>query len=305
MARIFKTVQTEKKENIFSNMSPAMKISLGVSAALHVGVILLGIFGLPYISKPYEIPPQAVAIDIVDISELTQTNKPPNFAQLKPEREEKPPPKVEKKVEAPPKVEVKEPPKIKPIEKPPEPKKETKPPEPKTPPPPDELAEVKEPEPKKEKPKEELKEEIQQEDPLMSLMKNLQDSEIVSETDTPDDGTPEEAPDAPQAEYVTASELNALANQLISCWQIPIGAKNVNDMVVKVRIWANADRTVKRVEIEDKLRAASDPAFRALAESAKRAVLDPFCSPLDIPEEKYNVWKDQYIVVPFDPSRVT
>lgn len=287
-------------------MAPAMKISLVVSALLHVGVVILGVVGLPYIKKPYEIPQQAVAIEIVDISELTQTNKKPNFAPLKPERDEKPPPKVEKKVEAPPKVEAKEPPKIKPIDKPPEPKKETVKPKPETPPPPSEkLEKPKPPEPKKEKPKEEPKEEIQQEDPLLSLMKNLQDSDEGAETDTPDEGDPENAPDAPQAEYVTASELNALANQLISCWQIPIGAKNVNDMVVKVRIWANADRTVKRVEIEDKLRAASDPAFRALAESAKRAVLDPFCNPLEIPEEKYNVWKDQYIVVPFDPSRVT
>ncbi len=300
MARVFKSIQTDNKEK----MAPLMKVALFVSIGLHIGVFILGAVGLPYIQKPVELNTQPIAIEIVDVSELTQTNKKPNFAPLKPQRDEKPPPKVEKKVEAPPKVEVTEPPKIKPIEKPPEPKKETVKPKPTTPPPPEEtkLEKPKPPEPKKEKPKEEA---VEQEDPLLSLMKNLQDSEGGAETETPDDGTPEESPDAPQAEYVTANELNALANQLISCWQIPIGAKNVNDMVVKVRIWANADRTVKRVEIEDKLRAASDPAFRALAESAKRAVLDPFCSPLDIPEEKYNVWKDQYIVVPFDPSRVT
>lgn len=300
MARVFKSIQTDKQEE----MAPAMKIALFVSIGLHIGIFVLGALGLPYIQKPVDLNTQAIAVEVIDISELTQTNKKPNFAPIKPKNEDKPPPNVEKKVEAPPKVEAKDPPKIKPIEKPPEPKKDTVKPKPTTPPPPEaeKLEKPKPPEPKKEEPKEEA---VEQEDPLLSLMKNLQDSEEGAETDTPDDGTPEESPDAPQAEYVTASELNALANQLISCWQIPIGAKNVNDMVVKVRIWANADRTVKRVEIEDKLRAVSDPAFRALAESAKRAVLDPFCSPLEIPEEKYNVWKDQYIVVPFDPSRVT
>lgn len=284
-------------------LTPAMKVALGFSLAFHVGVVVFAIVGMPYISKPMILPPQPIAVEIVDVSELTTTNKKPSPSLKKP-KENKPPPKKEKKVEAPPKVEAKEPPKIKPIEKPPEPKKETVKPKPKVPPPPssEKLEKPKEPKPKK---KELVEEAIEQDDPLLSLMKNLQDSEESSEADNMEDGAEENAPDAPMAEFVTANELNALANQLISCWQIPIGAKNVNDMVVKIRIWANADRTVRKVEVEDQLRMSRDPAFRALAESAKRAVLDPYCSPLDIPEEKYNVWKDQYIVVPFDPSRVT
>lgn len=110
---------------------------------------------------------------------------------------------------------------------------------------------------------------------------------------------------APFEEIITRSELNALTNQLVSCWQIPIGAKDVHNMVVNIRVWANADRTVRRVEITDKWRMGSDPAFRALAESAERAVRDPACSPLELPQGKYNVWKDQYIEVPFDPRHVT
>ena len=287
-------------------LTPGMKIALWVSAGLHFGVFALAYFGMPHVKKELVLPPQAVAIDIVDVSELTTTDKKSNLAPVKP-KEEKQPPKAEEKPVAPPRVEVKEPPKVKPIEKPPEPKKDTVPPKPKTPPPPSEkLAEAKPPPPKEEKPKEEEKEEaVQQEDPLLSLMRNLQESEEGAETENPDEGTPEESPDAPIAQYVTANELNALTNQLIQCWQIPIGAKNVHDMVVKVRIWANPDRSVRRVEIEDQWRLVNDPAFRALAESAKRAVFDPFCNPLALPEDKFEVWKDQYIVVPFDPSRVT
>ena len=85
--------------------------------------------------------------------------------------------------------------------------------------------------PKAEPKKEEA---VEQDDPLLSLMKNLQESEDSSDSDSQEEGAEDNAPDAPIAEYVTANELNALANQLISCWQIPIGAKNVHDMVVKV-----------------------------------------------------------------------
>ncbi len=140
---------------------------------------------------------------------------------------------------------------------------------------------------------------------MASLMKNLQESEDTAEGENLEDVLAEAAPDAPMAQYVTQNELSALTNQLIGCWQIPIGAKNVYDMVVTVHIWANPDRTVRRVDVQDEWRIANDPAFRALAESAKRAVLDPACSPLNLPEDKFKVWKDQYISVDFDPSRVT
>jgi outer membrane biosynthesis protein TonB len=295
-------------EAIFSNnnnsMPKSLKIALIASALFHVSVLLIGTLGLPYISKKNDFPPAPIAIEVVDFSELTTTNKPPSQTRLKPVPDKpKEEPKQEKKVEAPPKVDVKEPPRVKPLEKIPEKKEETVKPKAETPLPPSESLEKPKPaEPKKEEPKEEA---IQQDDPLASLMKNLQETDDTSEADSTTEGVAENSPDAPMAEYVTAHELNALTNQLIGCWQIPIGAKNVNDMVVKVRIWANSDRTVKRVEVEDQWRVANDPAFRALAESAKRAVLDPYCSPLNIPMEKYDVWKNQYIVVPFDPSRVT
>lgn len=76
-------------------------------------------------------------------------------------------------------------------------------------------------------------------------------------------------------------------------------------MVVTLHIWPNADRTVNKVEIQDRLRMGTDQAFRALAESARTAVLSPYCSPLDIPLDKIDVWKGKYISIDFDPSHVT
>jgi len=43
-----------------------------------------------------------------------------------------------------------------------------------------------------------------------------------------------------------------------------------------------------RVTSTDRMR---DPVYRAVAESALRAVLDPNCSPLKLPPEKYDQWK--------------
>ncbi len=283
-------------------LTKGMKTALIISAVFHVAILVIGTLGLPYISKQEILPPAPIAVEIVNVADMTTTDKKPNPIKPPPAEKPKEAKKVEKPVEAPPKVDVKEPPKIKPLVKPKE-KVETKKPEPKTPPPPTEKLEKVEEKPKEKEP--EKKEAAAAEDPLQSLMKNLQESDPESVGESEDEGAEEEAPDAPMAEYVTQNELSALTNQLVGCWQIPIGAKDVNDMVVKVRIWANADRTVRKVEVADQWRMSNDPAFRALAESAKRAVFDPYCSPLNIPESKYNVWKDQYIEVPFDPRNVT
>ena len=290
------------------DFTPEIRKALVVSVLLHVGIVVAGVVGMPYISK-VPIISQPISIEIINPADITTTNKPPSKSKLKPVVEEpKKAPKVEKKVVAPPKVEAKEPPKIKPLEKPVVKKDTVKPkpkPKPKTPPLPTEKVEKEKPKPPEKKKEEPKKEEaIEQEDPLASLMKNLQESEELSD-EAGDDEVAETNPDAPFSETMTQNELGALTNQLVGCWQIPIGAKDVHNMVVNVRVWANADRTVRRVEIEDKWRIASDPAFRALAESAERAVRDPACSPLKLPEGKSNIWKDQYIVVPFDPSHVT
>lgn len=293
MTAIFSTDQPE--------LTKGMKIALIGSAVFHVSIVILGTIGLPYISKPLTLPPQAIAIEILNVADITTTDKKPSKSRLKPVPDKpKEQPKTEK-MEAPPKVEAKVPPKIKPLEKIVE-KKETVKPKPKTPPPPSAKLEKPKPPEKKVEDKEEA---VQQEDPLASLMRNLQDSEEASEGDNPEKVASENALKAPIAEYVTQSELSALTNQLVGCWQIPIGVKDVHNMIVTLHIWANADRTVRRVDIQDQWRMANDSAFRALAESAQRAVLDPYCSPLALPEGKHNVWKDQYIAVDFDPSRVT
>ena len=97
---------------------------------------------------------------------------------------------------------------------------------------------------------------------------------------------------------LTFSEVDALRRQIGGCWTLPVGADRIEGMVVRLRIQVRPDRTVQQVSIQDGARMAADPTFRAVAESARRAV--DRCSPLQLPPGKYTIWRD--IVMSFYPE---
>ena len=71
-------------------------------------------------------------------------------------------------------------------------------------------------------------------------------------------------------------------------------------MTVDIRIRMNPDGTYATLpQIRNTARMTTDPAFRALAESAVRALRDPACTPLKLPYEDYDDWKD--IIFAFTP----
>jgi hypothetical protein len=94
------------------------------------------------------------------------------------------------------------------------------------------------------------------------------------------------------------SEIDGLRRQIGRCWTLPVGVEGIGDMVVQLRIQVRPDRTVQSVTIEDQGRLGRDPIYRAVAESARRAV--DKCSPLNLPPGKYAVWRD--IVMKFYPQ---
>jgi hypothetical protein len=101
---------------------------------------------------------------------------------------------------------------------------------------------------------------------------------------------------------LTASELHTFTRQIEKCWNVPIGARDSEELVVDIRIQVNRDRTVKNTVIVDSARMATDIYFRTMAESAMRAVMNANCSPLKLPPEKYDVWKE--ITLTFDASPI-
>ena len=93
-------------------------------------------------------------------------------------------------------------------------------------------------------------------------------------------------------EKMTISELEMLKQQLYSCYTVPAGAKEFQDIKVQVKIIVNPDRTVKEAIIKNTAKMTSDPFFRTAGEAALRAFNHPNCSVLMLPEDKYDEWNE-------------
>jgi len=94
-----------------------------------------------------------------------------------------------------------------------------------------------------------------------------------------------------RSSQLTASELDVVREQIARCWNINAGALP-KDFVIEIRVALNRDGTATRADIVDRGRANSDPLFRVVAERARRAFFNPACTPLKLPSEKYEAWKD-------------
>jgi outer membrane biosynthesis protein TonB len=141
-----------------------------------------------------------------------------------------------------------------------------------------------------------------------AILKNLTKQKVQEPTDqppVPNVKTPPRRASGAQvalADKLTASQLDALAQQLRRCWSIPAGVKDAQEMVVDIDVTVNPDRTLASAQIDDAGRAASDPAFRAAAMAAMRALRMPECTPLELPPDKYNEW--QSMTLHFDPKEM-
>ena len=93
------------------------------------------------------------------------------------------------------------------------------------------------------------------------------------------------------AATMTISEIDLLRQQLHSCLNLNVGVANLKEIKPVIFIEVNPDRTVKSAKVVNEER-LSDSSFRTAAEAAMRAVNNPDCSPLLLPEDKYDLWKE-------------
>jgi len=283
--------------------------SAAFSALLHVAVILLAYFGLPHLAR--ELPPMdlPVPVDIVTVADIT--NAPP--PKPKPEKEKEAPPKPEPKPEP-----VKAPP---PPPPPPEPEAVVPPPpapkpEPPKPEPPKAIAEAPAPTPKPKLRPEALKDVRPERKPpppdeMASVLKSVEKLKEKKHEETPVEAA-EALKDRAQAprEFnpsapVTISQIDAIRRHFERCWNIPAGARDAENLAVDIRVALGPDATVQRAEIVEQSRMATDPFYRAAAESALRAVLNPRCRSLQdvgLRPDQYDQWKDMTIT--FNPKQM-
>jgi len=107
-----------------------------------------------------------------------------------------------------------------------------------------------------------------------------------------------------ESENMTLSinEIDLLRQQLSSCWNAPAGAVIEKGMKVKIsaKIQQNKRVIENSVRIVDTNIAKSNAFYGPITESAMRTLLKPECTPLKLPEGKFNLWKN--LTITFDYS---
>jgi len=311
-----------------------------LSGSLHVMILAVVIFGLPWWFAPDEFD-RAIPVRVATLAELTAPPpqeappEPPQAAQPEPPPPpppplpeepvaEEPPPEPEPVVEpelvpepepAPPQpVAMLEPAPLVEPEPLPEPLPVLAPePEPEPEVPPMQEAVLEPPAKPKavpvDKPKPPIKQEIEQpeqqppvDSEFVSVLKNVEKLKAQAAPAAPE-APPAPNPPAEQSlseQPLTMSEVDAIRRQIERCWNVPAGARDAQNLVVEIRVRLNPDGSVFQAEILDLARLASDGFFRAAAESAYRAVLQ--CSPLQLPPKKYNLWR--VVTLRFNPREM-
>jgi outer membrane biosynthesis protein TonB len=286
-----------------------MRISLIISFSMHIAVVAAAFVVLPEAEKFKVKKTEPIPVEILTISEFSKL-----MAKSDDKKElEKPKPEPKKKVEpkpAPkkkqakvvppkppepkplaPKIETPPPPKLKKVEKAPEPEKkkvETKP-APKSVPVPrvrPKFAQIK---PKKKRKFNSRK--------IAALLNKLPE-------DKPDTATsPEKKPRTTKNKSrfngrdatISASEKDLLRQKIGKCWSTPVGVKDAEKLIVKIKIRLKRDGTLARPPqvLDSNSEIAADSALRAIRR----------CGPYDMfSPKKYNTWRE--IVLNFDPSEM-
>ncbi len=91
--------------------------------------------------------------------------------------------------------------------------------------------------------------------------------------------------------------------QVERCWSPPAGAKDAENLVVKIRIWLTLEGKLVRppqILSQSFFSSAQNSFYRVAAESAARAVRR--CAPYNLPKDRYDQWGQ--IDLNFDPSQM-
>jgi outer membrane biosynthesis protein TonB len=277
------------------------------SALLHMAVIAIGYYGLPHLRRMPLPETQPIMVDLVEVSDITNAPSPTPKPKEKPKEE--PPPEPEQVVKASP-VEKTPPPEPEP-EAEPEPKPEPEPPLEAEPAPPVETKPVAPPRLAALKPLRKPK----PPDAFASVLKTVADlkRKTPSSKKEEDEKTPKTLDEQvskalaskkgfDSSQSVTISEIDLVRQQIARCWNLPAGAKDAENLVIEINLKMNPDGTVREARIRETGRLQTDSFFRAVAESALRAVLNPSCNPFKLPRDKYARWKT--ITLSFNPKEM-
>jgi hypothetical protein len=253
--------------------------SIIISSALHLVLIMITAFSLPFLAKkPIDLPP-IVSVELIQITDKTNIPFAPKAKKIIEKIKEK-----EKKLvseQAPPKK-VK---KIKPDS---------------VPMPDDKVKKVEKTKEDKQNP-EKIDEEVKQVsefekkelfDPS-NIAALIDKSKIeTSETSKKTDKITQDQQKSIESIGLSLSEEDALKAQIFGCWSIPLGLPYNENLLVRIKLQLNPDGTISQSEILDhaRMNKPGQGFYKVLAESALRAI--KLCQPLRVPTTGYERWKE-------------
>ena len=92
---------------------------------------------------------------------------------------------------------------------------------------------------------------------------------------------------APVNAALSADQRGAIGDHVRECWTYDPGALGVDQMQVLLTVTTDASGVARLAEVAGAdVGRLSDPVFRAFAERARRAVLDPHCADLPLPQNQ-------------------
>ncbi len=256
-----------------------MNRSIIISSVLHLVLIMITAFSLPFLAKkPIDLPP-IVSVELIQITDKTNIPFAPKAKKIIEKIKEK-----EKKLvseQAPPKK-VK---KIKPDSVPMPDDKVKK------------IEKIKEDKQNPEKIDEEVKQVSEFEKKELFDPNNIaaliDKSKIESsETSKKTDKITQDQQKSIESIGLSLSEEDALKAQIFGCWSIPLGLPYNENLLVRIKLQLNPDGTISQSEILDhaRMNKPGQGFYKVLAESALRAI--KLCQPLRVPTTGYERWKE-------------
>ena len=144
-----------------------------------------------------------------------------------------------------------------------------------------------------------------EEDIIASMLKDLRNDKsnnVAEDSPEEDNNNISNKIEDKESMTLSISEIDLLSQQLSSCWNAPAGAKIEPGMIVAISAKVRKNMRVfeNSVRIVDTNISKSNPFYGPITDSAMRTLLNPECTPLKLPKDKYNLWKN--LTITFDYS---
>ena len=136
---------------------------------------------------------------------------------------------------------------------------------------------------------------------MLKDLRNEQSNDVIEEKDNKENIQTGENLEN-ESSILSITEIDLLRQQLSSCWNAPAGAViNIGDKVtISAKVQQNMKVYQSSVRIVDTNISKSNPFYGPITDSAMRTLLNPECTPLKLPKDKYNLWKN--LTITFDYS---